>query len=251
MTGRERDRASLDSLLNSIPEPQQPAGFAARIVRDVTRLPQESAAPAPVALPPAVRPPRRWIAWAGGAGMALAASLAMALLLPEGGERKVAVPLPRATPAPAPAPAREAARAPETTPPDAAVTPAPTAELADSRPSPRSAPSTPYAPKPAPVAATPPAAPLVEEAEATPPAPAANAAQTARTDSVEADDEAELVDGGVGADAPGATARSPNAASPLPRRGWGFAPGAASIQPATPPSDGDAGMDRRRARGRF
>jgi len=213
--------ASLDSLLDRLPPPQMPEGLAARIVRDVTRLPQVAVGE-PLPEPVRVQQPvqnrrhrrRHWMVWAGGGtGMALAASLAAALLLPSttGQGPAPAETRPRST-APATAEATPQAPAPAVPSPrlaedSAATTTAST--ITSSRPDTAS-----------PAPQTPPPDEVANASPATTAAP-----PSTPTDSIEADDEAEMVDSG-NSDAP---TPLPGAA-PAPR-GWGYAPGATNAYP--------------------
>ncbi|HEX7854557.1 MAG TPA: hypothetical protein VF503_12770 [Sphingobium sp.] len=243
-----QSEATLDRLLNRLPPPQIPGSLAARIVRDVTRLPQlpveETAEPdfagdrtTVIAFTPA-KPRRRWIAWTGGGvATALAAGLATLLLLPETAQRQSPPDMPSSVPAPVTIAEAAPASAPAATAGDARrpkdVRPAPTAPQPSSTvPASRTA-SVPSPQSPIEVAET--------GAEAAP--------RAAQTDNITADDDAELVDGGNLA-LPDVTGQAP------PTPGWGYAPGTGS--PKTAPGvrrsedglgDTGGGMGDRRRRG--
>ncbi|MFT3965966.1 MAG: hypothetical protein QM690_08805 [Sphingobium sp.] len=258
MTGRTpppagQADAALDRLLDRVPAPPMPEGLAARIVRDVTRLPQVApdSAGTPVHREPekivaigAAPDRRRRFAWAGGGlATALAASLAALAVLPET-VRQEAAPVARdPAPAPASAPATVAAHVPAAQAPEARL-----AEEAPVRQAPRKlaavpAPATPARPEreeeapPKPPAAI--ALPVLEMADMA-------AGNASPSPSVAADDD---------------TALAGNGGTPLPKgqapapQGWGYAPGTG--YPATPAiraDDGSAGRtapDRQRPGRRF
>lgn len=181
MTDREDDEKALDALLDRLPAPEMPQGLAARIARTVTQLPQVTAEDGAPAAPHAANdaeaaPHRRarWPLWAGGAGMALAAGLALAVILPRGAEPQPPAPTQIARERPdaeaAPTPVQHAAAAPELAEVETPRTvPAPAMAVA-----PAVAPAMPSQQRPAPAAAPPAAAPAAdvpeELADATPPA---------------------------------------------------------------------------------
>lgn len=95
------DEATLDRLLARAPEPAVPADLAARIVRTVTTLPQQDAAPLslPVVAAPRKSSGRRRAAWVGGiVGTALAAGLATLLVVPEETRQQAVAPTPPTSP---------------------------------------------------------------------------------------------------------------------------------------------------------